>query len=75
MTDAQVKQIADAVHDRLMNGPIKELQESLNGFRKEMGEFRTETSNHLDLIDADIKDVKDGLGHLDNRMNEHFGAA
>ena len=29
MTDDQIKRIADAVHDRLMNGPIKKLQGSV----------------------------------------------
>lgn len=31
MTQDEIGRIADAVHDRLMNGPIKKLQESVEG--------------------------------------------
>ena len=59
MRQDEIGRIAEAVHDRLMNGPIKKLQESLNGI-----------GDQLDRQDADIGGIKKGLEHISNALDD-----
>ena len=59
MMDDQIARIANAVHDRLMNGPLKKLQESLNAI-----------GDQLDRQDADIGGIKKGLEHISNALDD-----
>ena len=68
MTQDEIGQIAEAVADRLMNGPLRERFDAMD--RRFEG-----IENHLDRQDSTLKKVNDGLAHLSRRMDEHFGSA
>lgn len=63
MTNDQIVRIAEAVHDRLMNGPIKKLQESIEGIE-----------NHLDRQDATMKNMEGTVERLSNAWDQFQGA-
>ena len=60
MTDDQVVRIADAVHDKLMNGPIKELQESVGGLQETVGGLQ-ETVGGLQESVGGLQETVGGL--------------
>ena len=68
MTQDEIGRIAEAVADRLMNGPLRK---RLDAMDKRFGGIE----NHLDRQDSTLKKVNDGLAYVSSRMDEHFGSA
>lgn len=66
MTDDQVVRIADAVHDKLMNGPIKELQESVGELQESVGELQESVGE----LQGSVGELQGSVGELQESVGE-----
>ncbi len=57
---------AEAVHDRLMNGPIRELQESVGGLVEQLGTV----AEAVGAIDSKVDNLHDWMKRQDERIND-----
>ena len=62
MTDDQIARIANAVHDRLMNGPIKEIRSDIRGMKAD-----------ISVLKADMKQVKESVEHISDSWDNWQG--
>ena len=70
MTDDQIARIANAVHDRLMNGPLKQMQRDMAATKSEV----IKLGNHLTRLEGDMKGVKESVEHLSEAWDNWQGA-
>lgn len=60
MTDDQAVRIANAVHDKLMNGPIKELQGSVGELQESVGELQESVGE----LQESVGELQESVGEL-----------
>ncbi|MXW09308.1 MAG: hypothetical protein F4X47_05550 [Gammaproteobacteria bacterium] len=80
MSNEQIAQFAEAVTDRLAtddrlvqrmtDAVAAKLNGQLSGIRKDMERGFAEIGDHLDRIDADLKDVKERVDHVFTSLDD-----